>query len=40
MNPADINSPTLLSVGVIEQLTIFEPSAVSFRSGDLYSGEV
>ena len=40
MNPVGINSPTLLAVGVIEQLFIYEPMPSVFYAGEIYAGEV
>ena len=38
VNPADMNSKTVLSVTVIEKMVILEPDF--FYSGEIYSGEV
>lgn len=38
LNPADMNSKTVLSVIVIEKTMILEPEF--FYSGEIYSGEV
>lgn len=38
LNPADMNSKTVLSVTVIEKAVILEPEF--FYSGEIYSGEV
>lgn len=38
VNPADMNSKTVLTVTVIEKTVILEPDF--FYSGEIYSGEV
>lgn len=40
MNPTDFNSVTLLAVGVIEQVVIYEPQAAKYYAGEIFAGEV
>ena len=40
MNPADFNTLTILSVGVIEREEIYELRPYYYYSGEIYAGEV
>ena len=40
MNPVGINTPTLLAVGVIEQLFVYEPKPSVYFAGEIFAGEV